>query len=522
MSRAVVLATLTALGISIGACGPGPTPRPSAPGPSRTSVESAAVRPVFEAAPCPHDVSESVVYANSCGYLTTLEDRSKPSGRTVRLLVVRVDPPGGTTTPDPMIVVSDSSFGVQPDYGGLGGRAHRVWYLLDPRGSGHSLPSLDCPEVEATSPTLVGLRLGDPAHATTLAGAVRACHDRLVGQGIDLAAYDVAAEAADIEDLRVALGIDRWNAIAYGVGSRVAFEEGLSFPGGLRTIVVDSPSLPTPDLLTVAPAALDLAISRLAALCQASSACARRMPELAAAIAEAVARLDQKPLILDVDGTDRAKLVGHPIRVVVDGAGLLRWIRATLTDEEGRASLRIIVTVLRVIDGTVGPTDDLVVRLAGDTGDCLGILPSCSRVSLGAMYSIACRDLLPAVDQARVDRDLGGRQPYLELFSPGPLGVICPAWAVSPSPTAVGGIGEAVPTLILRGSIDPFSAPPADLNDAIGSATDVHDLEIPNASYNVLSLGCPRAIRDAWVDSPSAPPADTSCLAQVPPLPLGQ
>jgi hypothetical protein len=100
--------------------------------------------------------------------------------------------------------------------------------------------------------------------------------------------------------------------------------------------------------------------------------------------------------------------------------------------------------------------------------------------------------------------------------------VICVAWAVPPSATAGTAIGDAVPTLIMRGSIDPFSAPPADLTDAIGSATDVHELDVPNASYNVLSFDCPRAIRDAWMDSPSAPPADTSCLAQMPPLPLGQ
>jgi pimeloyl-ACP methyl ester carboxylesterase len=522
MSRAFRRATIAALAMWVGACGPSPTPRPSAPAASATSAASVDVRPKFEAAPCPEDVSEEVVYEKSCGYLTTLEDRSKPEGRTVRLLVVRIDPPGGTSTPDPMIMVSDRTFGARPDYGGFGGRMHRVEYLIDPRGTAHSQPSLDCPEVEAVSPTLVGLGLTDPAHAAMLGGAVQACHDRLVGQGIDLAAYDVAAEAADIEDLRVALGIDRWNAIAYGIGSRIAFEEVRAFPGGLRTIIVDSPTLPAPDLLTVGPAALDLGISRLAAVCQATPACARQMPDLAAVIPEAVARLDQQPLILDVDGTDRAKLVGHPIRVVVDGEGLIRWIRATLTDEEGRAALRIIVTVLRVIEGRVGPNDDLVVRLAGDTGDCLGILPACTDVSVGATYSIVCRDLLPALDQARVDRDIGGRQPYIELFSPGPLGVICPAWSVPAAPTADIRIGGTVPTLILRGSIDPFSAPPADLTEAIGSATDVYDVEIPNVSYNVLSFACPRTIRDAWVDSPSATPADTSCLAQMPPLQLGE
>jgi len=63
--------------------------------------------------------------------LTVLEDRSKPTGRTVRLLVVKFDPPGGTTTPDPMVVVSDRTFGARPDYGGLCCRMHRVEYVVD-------------------------------------------------------------------------------------------------------------------------------------------------------------------------------------------------------------------------------------------------------------------------------------------------------------------------------------------------------------------------------------------------------
>ncbi|MDQ6795280.1 MAG: alpha/beta fold hydrolase [Chloroflexota bacterium] len=524
MTRALVAVLIASLVVLIAGCGSNPTPRPAGSGNASTNAATATVgfEPSFEVSPCPDDVSGEVVYSISCGYLTTLEDRSKPMGRTVRMFVVRIDPPGGATTPDPMIMVSGGTFGARPDYGGLGGRMHRVEYVIDPLGSAHSQPSLDCPEVDAVSPTLVGMRFSDSAHASTLRGAVAACHDRLVGQGIDLAAYDVAAQAADIEDLRVALGIGRWNAIAYGVGSRIAFEEARASPRGLRTIIVDSPTLPAPDLLTIAPAAMDLGISRLAAQCDAVPQCARRAPDLAAAIREAVARLDSTPLILDVDGTERATLLGHPVRVVVDGAGLLRWIRATLTDGEGHRAGTIITTVLSVLDGKVGVQDPHVLSLASDVGDCLGILPHCTGVSTGAMYSIVCRDLLPAIDHTRLDRDVAGRRPYAELFSPGPLGVACSAWSVPAAPAASPSIAADVPTLILRGWIDPFSAPPGDVAAAIAGTANAYQLEIPNQSYNALATGCPRTISDAWLDSPAASPADTSCLAHISPFDLRQ
>jgi hypothetical protein len=138
------------------------------------------------------------------------------------------------------------------------------------------------------------------------------------------------------------------------------------------------------------------------------------------------------------------------------------------------------------------------------------------------MFSIVCRDLLPAVDHTRLDRDIARRQAYAELFSPGPLGPACSAWSVPSAPVASASIGADVPTLILRGWIDPFSAPPGDVAAAVGDTGNVHSLEVPNMSYNALSVGCARTIRDAWLDAPTAAPSDTSCLAQIPPLRLGQ
>jgi hypothetical protein len=52
---------------------------------------------------------------------------------------------------------------------------------------------------------------------------------------------------------------------------------------------------------------------------------------------------------------------------------------------------------------------------------------------------------------------------------------------------------------------------------ATQGSPNVFVLAIPNQSYNVLGFTeCPRAIRNAWIDAITAPPADTSCLAAIP------
>ena len=121
-------------------------------------------RPTFKKTPCPEDVTSVVLTPATCGFLTVLEDRSKPDGRTIKLFVVRVEPAGGHPAPDPVFVAGD--LGEAPgwaDNAGLAQRVNREVILLDPRGTGHSEPNLECPEVSSLDEELVGSRLSDPA-----------------------------------------------------------------------------------------------------------------------------------------------------------------------------------------------------------------------------------------------------------------------------------------------------------------------------------------------------------------------
>ena len=66
--------------------------------------------------------------------------------------------------------------------------------------------------------------INDRRTRAKLLPAVQACRDRLAGQGVDLGGLQRREIAADAEDLRLALGIERWNVRALGSGARIAFE----------------------------------------------------------------------------------------------------------------------------------------------------------------------------------------------------------------------------------------------------------------------------------------------------------
>ena len=461
----------------------------------------------------------------SCGYLTVLEDRAKPLGRTLQQFVVQVIPPNPTDPPSEGGPGPGDDLAAPRDFGGAAPgaqRTHRTLYLMDERGVGRSEPDLDCPEIHAVAPMLVGLRLRDPVHRATFLSAVTACHDRLVAAGVDLASYDAAAILQDHEDLRTALGMPPINVGSNDDGSRLGLEFVSHYPAAVRSFAMDSPSLIQPDLLTVGPEALDLSIARVASECLAQPSCASRAPHLDRSIRDALARLDTSPVSVDVTDGPLVAEVGHSIRVVVDGAALLRYIRAELGFLGNAGHEQIVSAVLDVLAGRLDARSPVVQRLASDPGDCLGLLPACAFTSLGALYSLICGDIAPGVDHRRLLVSVAGRGPYADLFEPSPLLTACSVWGVPPKGPPSERFPTGIPALVMRGWFDPYSAPPADIREAFKDRPDVYFYEVPNQSYNAFGFSdCPRLIRNAWIDAIAAAPVDVGCLAAIPRPQLG-
>jgi pimeloyl-ACP methyl ester carboxylesterase len=354
-----------------------------------------------------------------------------------------------------------------------------------------------------------------------LVAAIGECRDRLMDQGIDLAAYAVAATVADYEDLRRAIGIPLVNVNANLNGSRISSEYVRTHPDVVRVLIMDSPALASPDVLTVAPAALDLAIENLSAMCAAQPTCHARIPDLAVAIQEATRKLDASPVTLEIDGTVEAIRLGRPIQVVIDGAAYLRFVRHTLGIDGGELAGEIVRTTERVLAGTLGPNDGMPNILAVDGGTCIGLMPGCGTMSFGSLYSLTCGSLAPATDQARLEADIAGRPAYADLFAPSALLAACDVWPKASAEAPVGAWPAEMPTLVMRGALDPYSTPLPDVERAIGGP-DTYVYEVPNQSYNSFGeVDCPRLIRNAWIDAPNAPPADVSCLKEIAPILLG-
>ena len=484
-------------------------PPDPAPSPSTT-----AFAPTFVEEACPTDVEVTLLVDHVCGSLTVLQNRAADDGATVRLLVVRMDAPDGATATDP-ILVAGADIGDELQIGSfapLVTRVQRTVYVLEPRGVAHAQPLLACPEVDELAVDVVEAPSGDVTVRDRFLAAVGACRERLVEEGVEIGSFGVADAAADIEDLRLALGIPRWNLVSYGSNSRFVLESMRQFPAGVRAVVIDSPQFPQfgPEADLVA---LTQAMGQLAAACSSEPACASVAPEVEPLLQQAVTRLDEAPLDIEVADASGRDGGSRTILVHLDGRAALRAVRSTLGGDGPSNARRLPVAIAEASGGQ--PSALLAEILANDPVLCAGYRPLCPRqpqtFSLGVYLEVLCGDIAPFLDVDHFAETVRN-SPYRGLFEDNPYLAACDVWATRPSETSLHEpVATDLPMLIMVGRLDSYSSLPA-ATTAASTLPNAFVVEVPGQTHNVLGFTeCTLDIRNAFINDPEARP-DTGCL----------
>jgi pimeloyl-ACP methyl ester carboxylesterase len=429
-----------------------------------------------------------------CGWLTVLEDRDRPDGALVRLPVVIIRSASPTPAPDPIV-----HFEGGPGYGGtdraesfleadLGGRRDVI--LLDQRGTGSAQPDLDCPEVdEAIWATFAEARPADEEHGL-MARAYAACRARLVAAGVDLDQYDSGTSAADIADLRRALGISSWNLFGVSYGTTLALATMRAHPEGVRSVAIDSVYPLTvgggPESVV---ASAERAFATLYAGCAADPACDSAFPDLEQAVADVVAAYNADPhesVITD-------PLTGRRRPIAITGNDIIAGLFQALYDASLIPLVPSIVEQLRARQTGI---IDVFVQEAVP-----GVVEGHEALTL----SVECSDR--AAFPEDYAEAVAEHPEYAGLVSPS----VCEAWAVEAASSGFNDpVTSEIPTLVLAGEYDPIT-PPADSRDAAEALGNATYVEFPGIGHGaVRSHPCPDAIFDAFLDAPGAP-LDTSC-----------
>lgn len=496
---------VAALSVAAACSGDGGTPaRPEDQGtPSSTTVQAApAYEPLYAEAPCAGGVPDDVHV--ECGLLTVPEDRTRPTGHTVRLpvAIIRSDEP--VPAEDPIVYFSGG-----PGYSGLAEVASflaadiggpRDVILFDQRGTGSAEPSLDCPEIhEAIAAALATAGTSDD-ESPLLEAALADCRGRLVEGGVDVDAYDTVATAADAVDLASALGIESWNLFGVSYGTTVALEVLRQDGSRVRSAVLDSVYPPTVagGLSSIADN-YERALGVLVDGCAAAPLCAESFPGLAGDIDTVLDSLNATPH----RGQITNPTLDREQEIAVTGNDVVAGLFTALYDEDLIPLLPTVINALATGGGGVF-IDQLAI-------EGISFLNAAAE---GQTASVNCSDRANLRDPEQEESVLRAHPEYgtLALFAEA-----CDVWDVSPAdPSFNEPVRSDVPALILAGEYDPVT-PPDDGRAAADDLTNSTFVLFPGLGHGeVFAHDCPLAIFRAFVADPAVP-VDTSCVASMPP-----
>lgn len=460
-----------------------------------------------------------------CGRLYVQENRAISDSRQIALAVVVLPPVGAAPGAEPLPVVylgggPGYSSGIEPEGIARWVSAHvlspwlrdRTLVMMDYRGTGLSEPRMDCPEFHEVRYAQYA-RLPDPGGHAAFSGdsaaeaalwrkAAIACRDRLKAAGVDLAAYDSAASAADLVDLRRVLGYREWDVWGVSYGTRVALTLMRDHPEGIRSAILDSPYPPEAVGFVDAATGIKRAFRQLLLDCAAGPSCSRTYPDIDGDLRRAVAWLDERPVVVPVSRAD----TGAQARVVLDGSALLevlffefyQWDRIALLPGNIARAARRDLPLLRsyaeyLANGVVDP-----------------------EFSEGQQLSVECREKFPF--NPGTQRHAGPEAALLAGYEPStPDLALCPIWGA--------GIADAVdsppmvsdiPTLVLAGLYDPVT-PPDLARATMAGLPNGFLVEFPGIGHGVIaSDACADDVVRDFLAEPGRRPAPI-CLRLIGP-----
>jgi pimeloyl-ACP methyl ester carboxylesterase len=480
--------------------------------PSGASLPPGAT-PVFKPTTCPFSLKGGKFTAGyvRCGYVLVPENRSVKHSPTIRLAVAVFKARGSHPAPDPLVYLIGGPGGYvvgpmgasiaqngMPDYVG-----NRELILVDQRGTGLSQPALSCTEMYTARDKALTHHLTRAQTQTLYIGAVRSCRARLVKEGIDLGAYNTVESAADIADVRTALGYKSIDVYGGSYGSQLAQQLMRDHPQGIRSVVMDAVVVPPFKLVDEVPN-LWHSLQVLFKNCAADQTiCSILYPHLKQSLVKAVGRLQSHPPTFHIYFGD----VNKTYEVKFDVAEFLRTLRWALMVPDD------VPLVPKLITDTSKGDYGRAKQLESYFGSSNGVFTP----YLGMALSMTCSANVARFTPARVTAAARVLPASLRAAS-APVDQQLKACAIWKVPF-MGGVNHAyfhssIPSLLLPGAYDPNNLPALETSLA-GHLTHSNVVYFPMLTHEVVGTGpCQDGIVREFLSDPSRRP-DAGCIADM-------
>ena len=429
--------------------------------------------------------------AAELGILSVPENRSRPDRRHLELRFVRFA--STAAKPGPPIVYLAGGPGGS---GILTARATRFELFMalreiadviafDQRGTGQSggreLRCTETFEIPFDQP-LDRTRAG-----AILADGTRECARRLQSEGIDLDGYTTPQSAADLEDLRRALGVPKLTLWSISYGTHLALATAARYPESIdRLILAGVESL---DQTLKLPSDQQALLEEIAERASRQPKIRARVPDLLASIRRLLQRLEESPV--EVELVDPRS--GRPFTVTLGAFDLQIAVAGTLRGPESFVFLPDLIA--RMEAGDFVP---LAFQANQDRADNLGSMMS---ITMDCASGAGPRRLDQIAREAR--RTLLGdaiNYPLPEMCAGSPVADLGDEFRTLPT--------LEIPSLLISGTLD-GRTPPSNAEAILPSLRRAHHLVLEGAGHSdPLFLSSPRILDTMLAflrDSPELP-----------------
>lgn len=378
------------------------------------------------------------------GYLSVPENRTDPNSNIIQLPVFIFESRNPNPEPDPIIyTVGGPGSTTMPSAQYMRFYQYlddRDFILIEQRGTQYAKPHLDCPEWAEAKQQSLQPYVPEEEKEQLLKDAAFECRERLVSDGIDLNGYNTLEIAADVEDLRKVLGIEKYNLLTISYSTKIAQTLLRDYPDHIRSVVMDSP-LPlevnydeqsVQNLMELVHTILDK--------CKADPVCDNTYPNLKDRFFRYLKDISSEPMEVAV----KDPTTGIDRNFLLKGKDVLPMLLSTSPSE-------VPFEIQKVLNNDLSSIQYVLSGRFGEPGNGSG---------MGMRLSVWCAEELPFVSPEVIELEKR-RFPEITGLSPAVFEPeICDLWNVDQVPAQENeSIRSPIPVLIINGELDNNTPP---------------------------------------------------------------
>jgi pimeloyl-ACP methyl ester carboxylesterase len=469
-------------------------------------VAQAGAQPAFpqaavaERTACPFETDGLDTTRLQCGLLEVAEERRTSAGARLRLAFAVTHRRSTVDSRDAVVFIAGGPgmSALDPDqvlrFAAPALSERHDFVLFDQRGVGYSQPPF-CRWMAGAYARIDALDTAPEETFRLRRDVDLRCLEEMSVMGLDPAAYHTLAIAEDLEDLRLALGYERWILVSTSYGGRVAAEYARTHPERVAAAAFLSPvtaDWDTPLLPVVT--SVRLLLRELDRKCRSSEECRRVFPAIEDEFVRALTALSERPMHVPLEGA--------PGGVFVVNAG-----DAVVTIDEMAALPFSLPRVPSAVRAFAERDAAAVARLLPP----FPANPAPATQSVAMRYSVWCHDAVRAGSRAAWEA-AARRDPLERVLGFGLA--LCEHWPSGPpQSTAATAWGGDAPVLIVSGGLD-VRTPPSYAAELLRVFPEGRQVVLPGVPHAIPPGGapCTLAVLQAFVDTPGTA-VDVSCAS---------